>query len=263
MKPIYSNFDGLDISFQCALPDKVLDELAEAKKLAQETRSDAVAKIGNSGRIVLVGETGSRGGQTARYFRIGSMPNRQVVLYDKISDITEKRKSYWWDFWGIKKSEFKGQIWRVEARAGKKELNHWNLRRFSDFEKMIGDVFSSILQDIKYTIPSETDKNISRWPLADFWQEAISIAKKRLEKHISHAERKMILEGIREQIKNQYEKSILGQTVSYAALVGMDISEIPAVLDTLGDSLIEQITKNQKKFSEKHQKASEKFNLLK
>lgn len=96
-------------------------------------------------------------GQNPKYFRIGSMPNRQVVLYDKISDITEKRKNYWWDIWGIKKSEFNGQIWRIEARAGKKELNQWNLRRFSDFEKKAGNVISGILQDIKYTIPSETD----------------------------------------------------------------------------------------------------------
>ena len=81
-----------------------------------------------------------------------------------------QRKDYWWDIWGIKKSEFKGQIWRIEARAGKKELNKWNLRRFADFEKMAGDVISGILKDIKYTIPSDTDKNITRWALAPFWQ---------------------------------------------------------------------------------------------
>ncbi len=389
MEPIYSNFDGLDITFQCAIPEKVLEVLAEAKKLAQETKSDAVAKIGNSARIVLVGETGAKGGftyrfdtgddgetwfvvhspkrdgwnvkvsakslalalygysgvkerilkllieelgakgvtqnnplvgaidptkadyplerisrldfcidfktdlflpdikafigkgrfkkrmlkveddkstsqiifsgQNTKYFRIGSMPNRQVVLYDKIADITEKRKSYWWRLWGIKKSEFKGQIWRIEARAGKKELNQWNLRRFADFDKRAGDVISGILEDIKYTIPSITDKNINRWPVADFWQKARDISKKKLENHISNSERKLILEGIKIEIQNQFEKSILGQTVSYAALLNMDVSEIPAVLEALGDVMMDRISQNQEKFKTKHQKATDKY----
>lgn len=389
MEPIYSNFDGLDVSFQCALPEHILNTLAEAKKQAQDIKNDAVAKVGKNDTVVLVGETGCRGGFTyrfdtgfhgetwfivhtlkqdgwnvkvsvksltlalygyeavkekilnflvndleamgasrvnketgkvtnfplerisrfdfcidfktdkfipdiaafvgkgrfkkrllnsdendnfiseivfsgraAKYFRIGSMPNRQVVLYDKISDITEKRKEYWWNIWGIKKPDFEGQIWRVEARAGKKELNKWNLRRFSDFEKMAGDVISSILKDIKYTIPSNTDKNITRWPLANFWKSAINIAEEKLQNHISHAERKMIIEGYRAQISEQFEKSILGQTVSYAALHGMDVSEIPAVLDIIGDNMIDRIRKNPQKFQEKHQNATDKYSQL-
>lgn len=393
MEPIYSNFDGFDVSFQCALPKHILSTLADAKKQAQDVKNDAVARIGENNAVILVGETGCRGGFTyrfdtgfhgetwfivhtlkkdgwnvkvsvksltlalygyeavkekilnflindleavgisridkktgefinaplervsrfdfcidfkadefipdiaafvgkgrfkkrllnvdddnnnnesfiseivfsgrmAKYFRIGSMPNRQVVLYDKISDITEKRKEYWWDIWGIKKGEFKGQIWRIEARAGKKELNKWNLRRFSDFEKMAGDVISGILKDIKYTIPSDTDKNITRWPLADFWRVSINIAEEKLQNHISNAQRKMIIEGRRAEISDQFEKSILGQTVSYAALHGMDVSEIPAVLDIIGDSMIDRIRKNPQKFQEKHQNATDKYSQL-
>jgi|GEM_PF-1354364 len=398
MEPIYSNFDGLDITFQCAVSSKALALLAEAKKQAHDLRSDAVARIGDSGKIVLVGETGSKGGftyrfdsgldgetwlivdspkrngwnvkvsakslalalygcqgvierilktliddleakgvtqnpalamalnrpldaakgdyplerisrfdycmdfrtngfspdikafvgkgrfkkrllnseppsnatseiifsgQNPKYFRIGSMPNRQVVLYDKISDITEKRKSEWWGIWEIEKKEFKGQIWRLEIRAGKKELNNWNLRRLSDFEKMAGDVILGILSDIKYTIPSLTDQNINRWPMASFWIKAREIAKGKLENHISNAKRKMILEGKRAEIKNQFESQILGSTISYAALCGMDISEIPGVLDILGDALLERIVQNQKKFTEKHKNSANKYANLK
>lgn len=389
MKPIYSNFDGFDLSFQCAVPAKILDTLAEAKKQAQETKGDAVTKIGKNNVIVLVSETGGKGGYPYRfdtgidgatwmiannpkrdkwnirvsikslalalygyeevkkktleflvrdlgalgtphinkqtgevtdaplerisrmdfcidfktdkfipdiyafvgkgrfkkrilnledqekskseivfsgrkikYVRIGSMPNREAVLYDKISDITDKKKDYWWDIWKIKKSEFKGQIWRVEVRAGKKELNKWNLRRFSDFEKMAGDVMSGILKDIKYTIPSTTDKNITRWPLAPFWQEAINITEEKLQNHISHAERKMIIEGYRKQMSDQFEKSILGQTVSYAALHGIEMTEIPRILDVLGESLLERIHQNPQKFQEKHQNATDKYSQL-
>lgn len=391
MKPIYAAFDGFDVSFQCALPKWILDDLSEAKKEAQENRSDAIAKIGKNRVPVLVGETGSRGGFTYRfdtgfhgetwlvvdsqkregwnvrvsvksltmalygyegvkekilgflindleakgicqktkdgeytetplerisridfcidfktddfipvaedfvaegrfkkktiystekiddknenqetveivfsgrnikYIRVGVMPNRQIVLYDKISDITDKRKEYWWKIWGINKSEFQGKIWRLEARAGKKELNKWNLRRFSDFEKKAGDVISQILKDIRYTVPSITDKNITRWPMAGFWQEAINISREELKNHISDAQRKMIIEGHRRQLKTQFEKMILGSAVSYAALNGMEVEEIPGVLDILGEAMIQNIKENPAKYLKKHQDSVDKY----
>jgi hypothetical protein len=61
--------------------------------------------------------------------------------------------------------------------------------------------------------------------MADFWVKSIIIAEDKLQNHISSAKRKMIIEGYRNEISNQFEKSILGQTVSYAALHGMDVSE--------------------------------------
>lgn len=397
MKAIYSNFDGLDVSFQCALPEKILSELCRAKKQAEEENSDVPIRLGTRGRIVSVGKTGSRGGFTYRfdtgldgetwfvsdklnrdkwhvrvsakslalasygydgvkkrmldslvnefgargvssvpfsadgieftlspksydwplervsridycidfktdefipnpkafvgkgrfkkhiinpeskgashneivysgqniqYIRIGSLPNRQVVLYDKISDITAKRKSEWWNIWSIKKSEFSGQIWRVEARAGKKELNQWNLRRFSDFEKMAGNVISGILSNLKYTIPSDTDQNISRWPLATFWQDTIGISEKALQHHMSDAQRKMILEGKRQDIQNQFEKMMYGQGLSYAALTGRDINDMSEVWHVLGDGLMAQITQNPSKIAQKYQKARDKYQGL-
>lgn len=387
MQPIYANFDGLDVSFQCALPQHILSTLAEAKKQAQDTKNDAIAHIGQNQTIVSVAETGSRGGFTYRidtgfhgetwlivdsqkrdswnvkvsvksltialygyegvkkkildfllndlealgvrrknaigeiietplerisridycidfqtesftptveafvtkgrfkkkalfvennetseiiysgrnikYFRIGSMPNRQIVLYDKISDITEKKKNYWWKLWGINKSEFKGQIWRLEARAGKKELNKWNLRRFSDFEKISGNVIAGLLNDIKYTIPSEKDKNVTRWPTNPFWKEAIKIAKNKIAYKTSDAKRKMIIEGHRNELSEQMEKALLGQTISFAALHGKDVSEIPAVLDILGEGMIARIKANPDKFSKKHQDSVDKYAELK
>lgn len=389
MEPIYSNFDGLDVSFQCALPQAVLDILDDAKKKAQETKSDAVARLGKNETVVLVAETGCTGGfayrfdtgfhgetwmvskslkkdgwnvmvsvksltmalygydkvkdkilgflvndleasgvsrldrttgkvtnapleaisrfdfcidfktdvfwpdirafvakgrfkrrllntndgksptseavfsgRKAKYFRVGSMPNREVVMYDKISEITDKKKPFWWGIWGIEKSEFKGEIWRIEARAGKKELKKWNLRRFSDFEKMAGDIISSLLKDIKYTVPSSTDTNISRWPMAQFWLDAIRVAEQKLQSHMSDATRTMVIEGYRLQMSDQFEKSILGQMVSYAALHGRDVSEIPDVLDVLGEAMMKRLSQNPKKFQEKHQKAIDRYSQL-
>jgi len=385
MQPIYANFDGLDVTFQCALPQDVLDTLKAAKYQAQEMKKEAIAKIGVNQAVVSVAETGSRGGFTYRidtgfhgetwfivdspkrdgwnvkvsvksltmalygyggvkakildflindlgaigarrknaigetietplervsrvdycidyktedfapiaeafvakgrfkksplyranedkdnneivfsgrrviYFRIGTLPNRQIVLYDKTSDIADKKKFYWWKIWDIKKTEFQCRIWRIEARAGKKELNKWNIRRFSDFENKIGNVMAGILQDIRYTIPSDTDANITRWPMAPFWQEAVNIARDKLQNHISDAKRKMIIEGHRRELMSQFEKMILGCTVSYGALHGMDISEIPRVLDILGETIIANIKNNPEKYGKKHEDSTDKY----
>lgn len=73
----------------------------------------------------------------------------------------------------------------------------------------------------------------------------------------------MVIEGYRNQLSDQFEKSILGQSVSYAALHGMDVSEIPGVLDVLGEVLIEKIKSNPNKYVEKHQNSLDKYSQLK
>lgn len=387
MTPIYCGFDGLEITFQGAVPEWILETLQEAKKQAQDIKGDAITKIGKNSVPVLIGETGSRGGFTYRidtgfsgetwfivhsnkrdnwnirvsvksftlalygydgvknkiinfllndleatgvrrknyndeiteiplerisrfdycidfksdfflpdaqafvaggrfkknalysqnaanststdaivfsgrdvkYFRVGTMPNRQIVLYDKLADIAEKRKNYWWKIWDLNKSEFKGVIWRLEARAGKKELNNWNLRRFSDFDKKAGNVISGILKDIRYTIPSETDKNVTRWPMHDFWQRAIYAAEEKLQNYISDAKRKIIIQGHKNQLMEQFKKMILGGTLSYTALCGMEMDEIPGVLELLEEDMIARIKENPQKYIKKHQDSVDKY----
>jgi hypothetical protein len=45
-------------------------------------------------------------GRQIVYTRIGSIKNKQIVLYDKIREIQEKNKPFWWQIWGIEKEKF-------------------------------------------------------------------------------------------------------------------------------------------------------------
>lgn len=50
--------------------------------------------------------------------------------------------------------------------------------------------------------------------------------------------------------------------MTYAALNGMDIAEIPTVLDVLGDNILERVRKNPQKFQKNHEKAKNKYSQL-
>lgn len=378
MEVIYQNFDGLEVSFQCAVPRAVLKALEAAKKEAHGNRSPAYVEIGPNKLGVLVHETGARGGYTYQfstgpdgaiwlvgdrdatdqwnvrvrvrslclalngyegtkqiilytlnedlmakgplsndglpkervsrvdycidfllmeeftpstnnfvcagrtkkgtiaeiplqqemtgqrieYVRIGKMPNRQIVIYDKLQEISAKSKKYWFRVWDLKKEEIKGKIWRIEIRAGKKELNMWNLRSFEDLEEMIGDVLISTLKNYKYTTPNPNDKNMTRWPMAEIWINAIKAVESDLFSYISNANRKLILKEMRDTVINRYEQLISGVFIGLTAAEGKDISEIPGVLDKVCDHVLAEIRKNPQKFIQKHKKKLEKFSEL-
>ncbi len=201
-------------------------------------------------------------GRSIEYIRVGKMPNRQVVLYNKIREISVRQKTYMWQIWDLKADEVKGEIWRLEVRAGKKELNKWNLRTFADFEESIGDVLITTLKDYRYTHPNPKDKNMSRWPMTELWENAIEEINKNLFEYISKADRKEILRELRENIIKRYEKLISGIFIGLTAAQGKDISEIPGVLDLFSGHILEQINENPQKFVQKYKKAADKFSLL-
>lgn len=383
MKKIYQNFDGLDVTFQCAIPRHIIQALKTAQQEAKDTRKGVFITIGKSQTQIEVAENGMKGGFAYRFdtgvdgaiwaigesddtkrwnvkvsahslmlalygyeetknkilkflieelnaippenrdaplervsrfdfcvdflannefvpdpkcflthnrskkryqgnipnippldfvfvdqgrdiqtITIGKMPNRQITVYNKRREILASKKLYWWKLWGINPDEFKGNVWRVEIRAGKKELNKWNLRRFADFEKKAGDVIIALLNDYRYVIPNEKDKNRNRWPLEPFWKECILSAKNYLAEYICNAERGEIISDCAEVIQKRFRDHINGTITSYAAVQRLDISEIPTVLDKVRSDFLTDLRNNRQKFEKNHKKAENKYEFL-
>ncbi len=378
MEIIYQNFDALVVSFQCAVPLRILSQLERAQQEARDTRNKAYAEIGPNALPVMVHERGARGGYTYQFstghdgqtwligsredttqwnvrvqvsslclalygyegtkeklidildddlkakgpeenfglpkervsrvdycldfalsekfsptykifvchgrakkneigglpynqlstgqgvetITVGKMPNRQATIYNKIKANTAQHKNYWWDIWGIDKEKFDKEIWRVEIRAGKKELNKWNLRTFDHLEEIIGNVIEDILKRYKYTIPNKNDTNSKRWPTAKIWLMAIEAVKKDLFNYYSKTNSKIVLNQIKEDIISNYETLIKGLFVGYTAATGKDISEMPGVLDHVCGQLIDDIAANPNKFVQKYNKKCGKFSFL-
>jgi hypothetical protein len=82
---------------------------------------------------------------------VGKMPGRQIIVYDKRAAAIAQRKLFWFKVWGIDPADATAEIFRVEVRAGKKEVKErWNLRTFGDVDLAIGDVIRAPLDDIRY-----------------------------------------------------------------------------------------------------------------
>jgi hypothetical protein len=150
---------------------------------------------------------------------IGKMPNRQLTIYNKLKEIIIKRKEYWFDLWEIDKEKLNNnKIWRFEIRAGKEELNSWNLKRFDDLEDKAGDVLFDIANSIRYVKPNYRDKNKARWKNKEFWDVLLKALKKDLMDYSSNSERNKLIPVFREEKENEYLKIITNLIAPYMAL---------------------------------------------
>ena len=383
MKLIYQNFDGLDITFQGALPENILEQLVKAREQAQKEKREVLMHIEPESIPVMVAETCAKGGYKYRFdtgidgevwfiahsikrdgwnirvsvkslalalhgyegvkerilnrlaaleakglarrdddgaltemplerisrfdycfdfvmgkefmprpecfvaharcgkhrhasqetydastgdkvntIRIGEMPGRQATIYDKVLEIKSSAKQYWWDIWGLNKDSFKETIWRVEVRAGKKELDQWSLKRFKDFERKAGDVIADTLKVIRYTEPLKDDSNRSRWPDAAIWRECLKASFKALAPYSSGACREKIVTDYRDAIISRYKDCLIGTAIGCAAAQGRDVSELPAVLDEVHDAIAALAREDISILIKKHARAEERFRFL-
>lgn len=200
-------------------------------------------------------------GSSVETLTVGKMPSKQVTIYNKIKEIKVKFKKYWWNIWKIEEKNFEKEIWRIEIRLGKKELNKWNLRRFADLEKIIGNVIRKTLEDYQLKEPCLKNKNKNRWKTAEIWKKAIKATKSDLFDYSTDVDEKIILNQIREEVINQYEKLISGIFVGYTAATGKDISEIPGVLDHVCGNLLDEVSCNPQKFVQKYAKKRGEFSF--
>jgi hypothetical protein len=201
-------------------------------------------------------------GRNIETIRIGKMPSRQVTIYNKTKEIQVHQKQYWHDIWDLAKEDKNKTIWRVEIRAGKKELDNWNIKSFADFESMAGDVVIKTLEAIRYVKPSKSDGNKSRWKLAPLWKRTIKTAKTALAPYITNANRKKIIKDARENIKERLKKHIVGTSISYAVACGLDVSEIPTLTETIENDIFECVLNNKSQMITKYENAQDRYVFL-
>tara|TARA_R110000868_G_scaffold194517_3_gene439954 strand:- start:3563 stop:4720 length:1158 start_codon:yes stop_codon:yes gene_type:complete len=101
---------------------------------------------------------------------IGTMPNRQIIVYDKRRAALDKRELYWFDAWGLDKNDPSAQVWRIEIRAGRDALAKLTIKRPFEFvEAVAKNFFIKAADEIRYIEKSSEQKNISRIPSHAIW----------------------------------------------------------------------------------------------
>ena len=199
----------------------------------------------------------------AKYWRLGQMPNKQVVLYNKTKEITHHSKEYWWEIWQLRKEDVLGNnqsVRRVEVRAGKRELNAWGVKTFKDFESKAGDIMMHTLKHIRYATPLSSDSNRSRWPHHPIWQKCLKVSLKgALGDFVSHASRENILRDFKDNYIEDGKKRLIGNAIPLGALLGDDLGSVPKILEDLADDFKDNPPRDS---LGKFVKAKERFKFL-
>lgn len=206
------------------------------------------------------GETVNRG-KRIESLTIGKMPGRQVILYDKTREIIAHGKPYWWEYWNLDPQQYTDEVWRVEVRAGKGDLDTWNLRTFDDLERIAGVVINSTLSAIRYTEPNG-DIQASRWPLHPLWGACLNAANDALAPYTSAVTRGKVIEGLRGEVIERFTNLFPGLLASYTHLLGHDISELPTILERLERDVLRYARNHPRAMEVKFQRAVDRYALL-
>ena len=176
---------------------------------------------------------------------IGKQPGRQIIVYDKRRETIEKQKYFWFDTWRVDRNDPSLEVWRVEVRAGKKELkDKYQIRRFSDFEDGIGDVIVNALQVVRYIAGMQQDSNITRQQLHPLWIAAQSVAGANLTDLQSGLTPDQIVEIERSLAIDRYSDLCVGNAIGLGVSMNLNNKEIIKELPNLATGYIENKIKS-------------------
>tara|TARA_R110000868_G_scaffold409595_1_gene695400 strand:- start:6631 stop:7803 length:1173 start_codon:yes stop_codon:yes gene_type:complete len=160
--------------------------------------------------------------------RIGSMPFRQLNVYDKRADIIKKRKVEWWKIYNTNlqamgkpsldpKDPEQSRVWRFEFRVGKRHLkDRWNLRTWANLDNLLADVIRKLSEAIRYARPT-LDSNRSRWPDDLLWAQVKDEIANDLAEMASGIE-----PGVIKDIwRNEFAALLLGQIIGLSATLSV------------------------------------------
>lgn len=182
-------------------------------------------------------------GRRLESITIGKQPGRQIIVYDKRREAIERQKPFWFEAWGVDRADPTLEVWRVEVRAGKKELkDKYQLRTFDDFAASIGDVIVNALADVRYLADRQQDSNVSRQALHPLWDAAQGTANQDLLGLRSGLTPGQVLNIERALAIERHTVLCIGNAVALGAAQGLTYAEIAAQLPilvsrTVGDRL--------------------------
>ena len=176
----------------------------------------------------------------------GKMPGRQVIIYDKRREVIDKQKPIWWDIWNANLARdgllaldpsdaSQSRVWRIEIRAGKSLLkDRWNIRTWADFDAKFGDVVAEAFEKVRYCLPSTTDTNRARWPLAPIWELAAQEAEGDLFEMRSYLAPDAVKHVHREEQIRIILALVAGNMTTLAALEGVEAGALQDYAGGLG-----------------------------
>jgi len=225
---------------------------------------------------------------------IGSTRNRQVIVYDKRAEVIAHNKTYWWDIWNhTLRNNFLGydtlqenttrsipydtlrretpltpdqdqadtnRIWRIEFRAGKDLLKDtWGITTWAELFARFGDLCQQTGTVVRYTDPPLADPNRARWPNHPLWEIACTEINDDLLEMRSGADPNPMKEVHRENHIHLIYRSVLGNSITLAALRGKDADDLSNTLSDLGLEMAEDVRADPHRSAKQLQDAKDRY----
>ncbi|MRG73925.1 hypothetical protein GH722_19375 [Alphaproteobacteria bacterium HT1-32] len=170
-------------------------------------------------------------GRVAESATIGKQPGRQIIIYNKRREAIERQKWFWFEAWSKDPHDQTLEVWRIEVRAGKKELkDKYRITSIEDFEASIGDVIVNALDGIRYLDDFQGDSNVTRQTLSPLWQAAQETAASNLLDLRSGLTPGQVKEVERTQAQETYLALCAGNAVGLAICRGLSDEQIATLL---------------------------------
>tara|TARA_E500000318_G_C3568988_1_gene216947 strand:- start:5080 stop:6252 length:1173 start_codon:yes stop_codon:yes gene_type:complete len=217
-------------------------------------------------------ETHGTSGRTTGV-RIGSMPFRQLAVYDKRADIITKRKVEWWKIYNANlqamgkpslapKDPEKSRVWRFELRVGKCHLkDKWNLRTWEDLDNLLADVMRKLSEAIRYARPTQ-DSNRSRWPDDPLWAQVKDEIANDLAEMASGIEPGVIKEIRRDELASLLLGQIVGLSATLSVLTDGDGEEQRDLPDLVARGIERAQRFDRMEFERKRSKAKARYRFI-
>jgi len=172
---------------------------------------------------------------------LGTMPGRQVIVYNKRAEVIEKRKHYWFDAWGMDRNDTTRTVHRVEVRAGKTHLTKKGIRSLEDFEAHIGLILTDAVTAIRWVQRSPTDANVTRAPLHPVWEAVQTHIADALAPYTAPLTPAVITERMRENKRLEYKQQVIGNLGGYLGCKGVNPSNMSEEIETLLKEITDQL----------------------
>lgn len=217
----------------------------------------------------------------------GSISNRQVIIYNKRSEVIARGKSHWWDIWnhtlhkGVgntnapytlhkghipgplspdKERAAENQVWRVEFRAGKDLLkDRWGIRTWDQFFNQFGDLCRSSGELVRYAEPDPNDSNRARWPNHPLWDVVCAEMNDDLIEMRSGADPNPMKEVQREEHIASLLKQVTGTCITMAALEGWEHEELPVAFNGIAERMTDAVNDNPERSAKQLQDAKDRY----
>lgn len=275
---IDKTLERLGVSFEnhqvsIARVDFCIDILAPDFELTPE--HFVIHSHANRGDYLAADDDTRSNGKSGRFtsVTIGTMPGRQVIIYDKRREVIDKHKPIWWDIWNANLERdakpvldpteaSTSRIWRIEVRAGKDLLkDRWQVRTWAQLDAMFGDIVAEAFEKIRYCEPSD-DGNRARWPNHEIWDLAAVSSGDDLMEMRSHIDPTQIKYVHRQEHIRLILAQVVGNATTLAALEGIEDIELVDYMEQVGDRLASMVEGDREKAFRKLDEAKERYRFI-